>query len=644
MRAQFRLAGIGPRAACLLLGPQSGIPDIRLVKRPTLLPRQTYQLSTMLMRRGAYRNVLARSSADQFATLVEELLSAILPDIAQSRRLRELDKEGIDVFQFDALDHSIKLAVQCKGYEREWRSDRVGKLIAEIEKFVSKSSPVEEYWLVLNRSIVDPADRSRIEAELKKCEQVGMAAKARLLDLDKFLKHIKGSVLRRFKQLAEARRTQYSDDYLSRMGSTAYIEEVPFRDGNVMQTNLTGAVVGKIAAYAEVADPSHTGKYRKTPKFLVTGSFGFGKTAGMHHLGTLWAQRNEDVYFIPAAALGDEAYVNSAGLLDHIVDQVSDERLISSDLARDMLRDICKAEFRTRYPLLLIDAIDESNFWQYPERLSALWRSIAELGNPAVITVRDELYQSRPSDFIFGSDDDAFRHLSLCDWDSDLMKGFADAFAEQRGGEVPRSFLEFRETIAEGRYEATYGDIPRRPLFLRMLAEDAWAGNRPEKDLHRVYGRYFRQKLARDWESASAPGSMVRSTHVTHRFGKEQAVEEMLWLMQATAKLIAREVAAGLRSESWIGEAELRDLVEQSIGHLPVIEEILLISMLQPAARDPVTRRRSYKFAHQSFLDWFTARALVESQPNDFALEQNFAVRGFFDAMQLDLEQGNALP
>ena len=119
MRAQFRLAGIGPRAACLLLGPQSGIPDIRLVKRPTLLPRQTYQLSTMLMRRGAYRNVLARSSADQFATLVEELLSAILPDIAQSRRLRELDKEGIDVFQFDALDHSIKLAVQCKGYERD---------------------------------------------------------------------------------------------------------------------------------------------------------------------------------------------------------------------------------------------------------------------------------------------------------------------------------------------------------------------------------------------------------------------------------------------------------------------------------------------------------------------------------------------
>ena len=118
----------------------------------------------------------------------------------------------------------------------------------------------------------------------------------------------------------------------------------------------------------------------------------------------------------------------------------------------------------------------------------------------------------------------------------------------------------------------------------------------------------------------------------------------MLWLRQATAKLIAREVAAGLRSESWIGEAELRDLVEQSIGHLPVIEEILLSSMLQPAARDPVTRRRSYKFAHQSFLDWFTARALVESQPNDFALEQNFAVRGFFDAMQLDLEQGNALP
>ncbi len=80
------------------------------------------------------------------------------------------------------------------------------------------------------------------------------------------------------------------------------------------------------------------------------------------------------------------------------------------------------------------------------------------------------------------------------------MSAFLKAFEEVHDGEPSIAFRKFADVIQTDRYAEKYGDIPRRPLFLQMLAEDAWSGSDPEKQLFRLYGKYFRAKLRRDWE------------------------------------------------------------------------------------------------------------------------------------------------
>ncbi|MCG8545860.1 MAG: restriction endonuclease [Alphaproteobacteria bacterium] len=596
------------------------------------------------MRRHKYRNTLGTASGHAFANLVEELLSSLLLNITQSRHLQQLDRDGIDVYQFDSETFGVRLAVQCKGYEREWHSHRVKDLTNEIKKFIRRSEPVCEYWLVLNRSVTDPDDRRSIEGTLTEIVAAGKAKTALLLDLDRFINVLSERAIQKFRQLSGTARQSFRDTYQAHLETVEYLPNVPFLKDNELCVNPTVHIASTLRSYINNSRPGHTGPYRKTPRFLITGSFGFGKTVGLHTLGDLWAAEHEDVFFFPAVNLSEQAFVNSAGLLADIMAHIVDDDLASSDLAMAILRDACKREFRSRYPLLLIDAIDESLFWHEPERLEMLWRSVEQLGIPAAVTVRDELYQSRPKEFVSASTPGFFSHIALADWDHTLMTQFLDLFAARQCGTPPHTFGTLRDTVARNEYEHRYGDIPKRPLFLGMLAEDAWGGEDPEEVLFRLYGKYFRKKLERDWVSIAAPDRVVRSGEVARRYGKEQAAEELIWMMQRLALDIHDASDAAEQGGTLIEEQALRTCVSTTIGPIEMIEEVLFASLIQPAGRDPVSRRRLYRFAHKSFLDWFMARALVEEGRSAEFATTSVATRAFGEAMSAALDRGEALP
>jgi len=401
--------------------------------------------------------------------------------------------------------------------------------------------------------------------------------------------------------------------------------------------------MGSLNAYVERSDAGHTGRYRKPPRYLVTGSFGFGKTLGLHALGDMWAQRDQAVYFFPAANISDRAFVNSAGLLADVMSQIVDDDLASSPLAMSILQDSCKHAFRKSYPLLLIDAIDESRFWHDPQRLAMLWGSIAELGIPAVVTVRDELYESRPLEF--DSEGTFFTRLRLTDWDHPLMTQFLDQFAAERGSIPPETFRRFRDVVSTGRYEEHYGDIPRRPLFLSMLAEDAWQGEAPERELYRLYGKYFRAKLQRDWANSTSTNRLVRGEALAQRYGKEEAAEVLIRMMQELAfKLHMRSLEATAPDGLTFPEELLRASASAALGISDRIEDVLLMSLVQPSGRDPVTRQRSYRFAHKSFYDWFLARALIANKRPEASDQLAPTAKTFLAQMEAGIRRGESLP
>lgn len=595
------------------------------------------------MRKGKYRHEIGRAAGHDFASIVEDLLAAILPDITQSKHLLQLDREGIDVYQFESETFEVRLAVQCKGFEREWHSSRLKDIDKEIKKFIKKANPVNEYWLVLNRSILDAGDRKTIEDALATVVAAGKAKSTKLLDLDKFLKEIGNLADEKFGRLSKQSRQNLASAYRERMAAIDYLPSVPFLEEREARSDVTSHILGTLEAYVKRSDAGHSGRYRKPPRYLVTGSFGFGKTLGLHSLGDLWAQKDQAVYFFPAANIGDRAFVNSAGLLADVMAQIVDDDLASNQLALSILQDSCKHAFRTSYPLLLIDAIDESRFWHDPQRLAMLWGSIGELGIPAVVTVRDELYESRPLEF--DPDGTFFTRLRLTDWDHPLMTQFLDQFAAERGAIPPETFRRFRDVVATGQYEEHYGDIPRRPLFLGMLAEDAWQGEAPERELHRLYGKYFRAKLQRDWTSSTSTGRVVRGEGLAQRYGTEEAAEVLIRMMQELAcKLHIRSLETKAPDGLTFPEELLRTCASAALGTSDRIEDVLLISLVQPSGRDPVTRQRTYRFAHKSFYDWFLARALVAGKLSALSDQLSPTARTFLEQMEAGIQRGEGLP
>lgn len=76
-------------------------------------------------------------------------------------------------------------------------------------------------------------------------------------------------------------------------------------------------------------------------------------------------------------------------------------------------------------------------------------------------------------------------------------------------------------------------------------------------------------------------------------------------------------------------EEELRVAVAETLESVERIEEILFTALIRPAGRDPETRERLYRFAHQSFFDWFLARGLIQSDRQSELNGHRNTVRAF---------------
>lgn len=575
------------------------------------------------MSKGDLRKPFYSLTGDKLTYLVEQHLRLVLPNVKETMRLGDLDSQGIDVLHFEEDDGAVVTAIQVKGIEGQYKPEHTKKFIDEIGKFEKKAPRVKEYWLVINAAITDSVHRKRILGRLEALKESGHVEEALLLDIDPFVKKLLELATKKFRALAKRRRIEYRERYLASFDNVQYISDVPseFADGEIV--NPVAEMAKRVRASIDGWGPSCTGPGRRYPRFFLTGSFGFGKTLGLHAVGQLWHEMGDDSLFIPAVSLHENAFVHSAGLIDFLILELfsADDEFRSDHVAYKTLREACKSILAKEQWMLLIDAIDESSFWTDSARLRHLWYSIKELGLPAVVSVRSELVETRPDEFFGDKKIDFFERVDLTDWGTPQMVDFLDAFRDAQDDAPPKSFVRFFDLVQRGDYASKYGDIPKRPLFLQMLADDAWSGSDPEEQLFKLYGTYFRKKLQRDWERADTPSALVRGSQILIAFGRDEAQERLMQLMQRLA-LLAGGYDWDVQSEGApfelnvtqlrITEAELKKCSAEVFDQAPILEQILFNSVIQPAGRDPLTRDRLFKFAHQSFFDWFVARAVVQ--------------------------------
>lgn len=570
--------------------------------------------------------------------------------VAQSKKLGILDQSGIDAFVIKSDGDAPQLVVQCKGFEVfEYGRSQHTQCLAEIKKFALSGPITPEYWLVINRPIIDRAMRDEILAGLNGLVVDGRALKVELLDGAHMHARLEELAKAQLMRWGDAKRSELFAYYAERLEFVDYIPDVPFNRSHAKPAEYIDRALSDFIKSL----PAHkTGKYRRAPAFIVTSSFGFGKTSTLHAVAKNWVETSRFVIYAPAALLDGSAFHTTAGLAEAILEFLIPDDAEITDLVHDFLRDVLRATLGiSKNWLLLIDGLDESPWAFDSNSIASFWLSLVNLGVPTVISARDELVENRKAEFF---PDKKFkvaptlRRVSLDDWSDSLILQFVKLFARRRGGKEPEGFQRFRKLIEDGEYNSVYGDIPKRPLFLGMLAEDAWSDHEPERQVHRLYGKYFRLKLGYDRTSLAAAGISKRPSKIVEALGLEEATERILHTMQDAAVSMhdrAEEEFASLGSrylDDIISETNLRTIADRNRLPVAQVEDVLLHSLLQPAGRDPATRERQARFAHRSFRDWFLARAYVEGRKEGRQLPD--AARRFFERMSSDVEAGGALP
>jgi hypothetical protein len=557
---------------------------------------------------------LTKRSGHDFQAYFASLLGELVDGSSETKRLGSLDKMGVDTFILDDDQESISTVIQCKGFELfEYGADQHRQCRTEIAKFMAKGPKAARYWLVLNRPVKDRTLRAQLASDLSELIRSGKVVEAELLDRPLLMKRLEELAMVRLSSWAETRRAELFQFYKERMEIVRHIDRVPFNGGS---RDPAAFLMERMSTFFRGIAESQTGKYRHAPKFLVTSEFGFGKTTTLQTLAQSWIDAERNLIYAPAALMGSQAFTNASGLADSLLQFILPDDSDLSDVAllmfRNVLRDLLT---RSKDWLLVIDGLDENSFAFQPNSLARLWGCIADLGVPAVLSARDELVDVRPSDFRPNDrlkTGPEFERIALDDWDDALILQFVDMFIAERSGDIPAGYGTFRELVASGQYSEVYGDIPKRPLFLGMLVEDAWSGKEPARFLHRLYGTYFRNKFDIDRTSPAARGMQGRPSEIVDRLGNDEAKEMLIRIMQEAAdQMLEVSGSEGARSaihRDTITEAALRNLSARLGMPFIQVEDVAMHSLLQPSNPDRNTRERLLRFAHRSFQDWFLAR------------------------------------
>src|SRR5206468_4056685 len=132
---------------------------------------------------------------------------------------------------------------------------------------------------------------------------------------------------------------------------------------------------------------------------------------------------------------------------------------------------------------LVLDGLDESPFLCRGAGLQHLLNDLETVRIPLILAMRSEYWRSRAGDLRSTAGKLAsqgeprkrlIRKLELLPWRQEEILAFVRRFRDACEEPVERQNLDALEArVVEGRFAEIYGDIPHRPLFLRLIAESA---------------------------------------------------------------------------------------------------------------------------------------------------------------------------
>lgn len=566
---------------------------------------------------------LYNTQGHDFQHLCWEFLTYARPGLQYARDLREHDCAGVDLFDFGELietqsELDYELVVQCKGVEGQAFTDRhIANTIASIRKFGRSGRRTAEYWLVLNRPTLNTTHATQIEAELSLLVTQGAAKATKLLNPQAMLNEIFQELTTRIiSRLAEKNQQQLDRFTALLQEDHVYIADVPCE--LQLEYGTASGASGtdprnplQLLQQTVITAPrkSSSVRFRSRPYHLIVAEFGFGKTALLLELARTLGTAGKTVLFQPVIEMDKTGFDNELELVRHLYKSLWPEEEDQTDSTYPPLmafREVLRYDANC---VLILDGLDEHRYFYTSKGLQCIFGTLRELSCEVVISMRKEFFDAMQGNLALALREahSGYLFCGLKEWDQGPIVAFLQSYASTPHINDLIGHVEGKE------YEGLFGDIPRRPLFLRMLADDLLAGINCAGDLAELYRRYFSRKVDRDLSTPfdrSADGGRplpVEELDVLDLKGRLLRLMEEL----AVRNLVPLVESPQLAFRESLEESELLSLAEtvglSGVQALPLLLHSILVSISPRTEFAPFRMR----FAHSSFQEYFAAAGLI---------------------------------
>jgi hypothetical protein len=423
------------------------------------------------------------------------------------------------------------------------------------------------------------------------------------------------------------------------------LEEVPLRISEL--TFNKNRMIAESATEDVIADP--TKQILQTARSnlsLVLGQAGYGKTTSA--LRTL-ADRSKKIFYLSAATLPRNVGNTDTLLkrwinLEKLFEGVLEEDLsIVEQLAGPAITYILKDE---ETPVILIlDALDESIYFSRPGGIQQLFNQIRDARVPVILLARSEFWEGKQLDFAnsYGlrsaTKENKFNRkvtvIQLKDWHHDQIRALAQRYKETLIGQERSNLDGLIQIIDSGEYEAIYGDIPKRPLFLRFILDSVAAQGVMRKGRARLFYDWAELKIRRDILNPRKFGGAGRVSIVP----TAEETDTTMRLAFKAMKIAAYQMTAVSERHhclELLPSCDIEDvlLADERLKMVLDPTGLFLHSLLIPTRSTP--ERLEIAFAHRTYQEFFLALYARDNASQFAGTELPKAIRDYLAAIKDD--------
>jgi hypothetical protein len=563
---------------------------------------------------------LAYSTASELRGLVVPLLRSAFHELlieAHARHALEVDESCIVWMD----DHRSPLIGLCQVFQQdEICGDELQSCRRAIHAFAESSLRTNIFLFIHNRDGRDSGFRKFIQADLDHLVASGRTERAELWNRQRLLKEAFNGMLRyTFASIQRKNLSTAPIEAVMRHLPFLPLEEVPCSTSRLVFDRYQ--LKSKTLLAESIEDPANAILDRRSGSlFLLTGSFGLGKTTAV---ARALARESAHLLYVAGARISSKIVRGTKDYLQHSINErelfedfPGEEHPILAQLVRPVLQGLLHDPDT---PLIMvIDGIDESGFLSRQGSFQRLFNILQEIAIPVVLTMRTEFWEKGEESFASFAGIPS-RHgepwnrrvlrIELGPWNEEqirlLIARYRDSLEEP---EARARLAELDDHLCRGELARLFDDIPRRPLFLRLLLDTVAETGLPTAGTGRarLLHDWARLKLHRDVNAPIRAGGKGR-LKISAGTGSEAASlqlawEAMLWAAASMTELVegVYELTPDCLLESILRSTESLRRIEDPLG-------LFLNTLLLPAEPSLLGGPLRVRFAHRAFQEFFLA-------------------------------------